>query len=88
MTKHTLEFVSARDIVNHFAPQQNIEQYYNHWCGDWDRGNNVHSLVSSIEFLRVLRDFLAWLDIGVDAEKVEREYWGMLSKHTFIDLET
>jgi hypothetical protein len=28
MKKHTIQFVSSSDIVNHFVPQQNIEQFY------------------------------------------------------------
>jgi uncharacterized membrane protein len=48
----------------------------------------MHTMVGNIEFLFTLQSFLSWLDIGVDPQKVEAEYWEMINTHTFIDLET
>jgi len=87
MTTRTLTFIPSSDIVNHFVPQQNIDQFYTNCGNQWPMGYTKHSLVDSNEFLYTLLAFLQWLKIGADAEKVENEYWEMVGQDTFIDLE-
>jgi hypothetical protein len=88
MKKHTIQFVSSSDIVNHFVPQQNIEHFYDAWCDHWTWGDTMHSLVGNNEFLYTLRSFLEWLNVGIDSEKLEAEYWELVGRESFIDLET
>jgi len=88
LTTRTLSFIPSSDIVDHFVPQQNIEDFYSDWCDHWTWGDTMHTLVGNIEFLFTLQSFLQWLDIGTDGVKIEKEYWEIVGQDTFIDLET